>query len=255
MMRAQRVGILYGWMWLKQGLWLFKRNPFLWMFLTSILVVGMVGITMLPVLGQLALSVLFPAFFAGFMLGCHALAEEKPLEPTHLFAGFRLHGTPLISLGVIGTVLKLIIVGLLLLGGGSELLHLIASGQQPPNPEQALEHAFRQAGVTLPIVLILSMVLQTAIPFAVMLIVFRAAPPLPALLAALRAVLLNLLPLLVYGLMILPFAVLASLPYMLGWIVLLPILITSQYAIYRDMFPMPNDIAPPAGQAEPPAAG
>lgn len=241
---ARRVGILYGWMWIKQGWWLFKRNPVLWMFLTSVLVVGMAGIAMLPVLGGLVLSILFPAFFAGLMLGCHALAEEKPLEATHLLSGFQHHGTPLISLGIIGTVLKLIILALLLIGGGKELVHLISSGQQPPKPAQVL-HAFSQAGIMLPIVFVLSMLLQTAIPFAAMLIVFRTMAPLAALLAAVRAVLLNLPPLLLYGLMLLPFAILATLPYMLGWIVLLPIVITSQYAIYRDMFPMPDDVAKP----------
>lgn len=258
MMRARRVGILYGWMWVKQGFWLFKQNAFLWMFLTSLLVVGMAGIGMLPVLGGLVLSVLFPAFFAGLMLGCHALAEEKPLEPRYLLAGFQHHGTPLISLGIIGTVLKLFLVGLLMAGGGTELIHMISSGQQPPQPEQVL-HAFRQAGVWLPIVMVLSMLLQSAIPFAAMLIVFRATPPLSSLLAALRAVVLNLLPLLVFGLLLLPFAILATLPFMLGWIVLLPIVITSQYAIYRDMFPMPGDVAqpppsePPKPDAPPPA--
>jgi uncharacterized membrane protein len=67
-----------------------------------------------------------------------------------------------------------------------------------------------------------------------------------------RATLVNLLPLLVYSLMVLPFALLATLPYMLGWLVLLPVLITVQYAIYRDMFPMPGDRAMPADAAPPP---
>lgn len=256
MIRAQRVGILYGWMWIKQGLWLFKRNPFLWMFLTSLLVVGMAGMAMLPFLGGLVFSILFPAFFAGLMLGCHALAEDKPLELTHLLAGFQSHGTPLISLGIIGTVLKLLIVGLLLMGGGHDLLQIVSSGQQPADPQKVLQ-AFRQAGVMLPITFMLSMVLQTALPFAAMLIVFRQVAPLAALLATLRAVLLNLLPLLVYGLMVLPFAILASLPFMLGWLVLLPIVITTQYAIYRDMFPMPGDhghTAEAEGNQPPPAS-
>jgi len=60
---------------------------------------------------------------------------------------------------------------------------------------------------------------------------------------SLRAFLQNMIPLSVYALLLLPFALLASLPMMLGWLVLLPVIITSLYAIYRDIFPMEEDLA------------
>ncbi len=249
MLRARKVGLAHGWMWFKQGVWLFRRNPFLWMFLTSILVVGMAGIAMLPVVGSLLPNILSPAFLAGIMLGCHALAEEKPLELKHLFAGFQQHGTALLTLGVIGTVGLLLIFGLVEFAGGGPLLALLASGKQPASPEE-LQQAVAQVGMVFPIALVMFLVLQTSVPFAAMLIVFRQAPPLAALGGALRATLLNFLPLLVYSLMLLPLAVLASLPAMLGWLVLLPILLASQYAVYRDMVPMPGDrVAPHEGDA------
>jgi hypothetical protein len=244
MMRAQRVNLLHGWMWFKQGVWLFRRNPFLWMFLTSIFVVGLAGIAMLPVLGPFLLHILFPAFFAGLMIGAHALAEEKPLEIRHLFAGFQQHGTPLITLGIIATVALLLVAGLVEVSGGAELLQLVASGKQPASPEE-LQQALSQAGIMFPVAVLAFIILQTSVPFAAMLVVFRQAPPLAALGAALRATLLNFLPLLIYSLMLAPVAILASVPAMLGWLVLLPILIGSQYAIYRDMFPMPGDAGAP----------
>ncbi len=52
-----------------------------------------------------------------------------------------------------------------------------------------------------------------------------------------RAFWRNLMPLTVYGLLLLPFAILASLPMMLGWLILLPVIIASMYAAYRDLFP------------------
>jgi uncharacterized membrane protein len=67
--------------------------------------------------------------------------------------------------------------------------------------------------------------------------------PLPAMKVSLRAFLRNMIPLTAYGLLLLPFAILASLPMMLGWLVLLPVIITSLYAIYRDLFPMEGDVA------------
>ncbi len=50
--------------------------------------------------------------------------------------------------------------------------------------------------------------------------------------------------------MLLPFAYAASLPMMLGWLVLMPVVITSMYATYRDLFPVQPEAA--AGDATAP---
>jgi uncharacterized membrane protein len=196
---------------------------------------------MFPYVGGMLLAVMFPAFFAGLMLGCHALAEEKQLELKHLFSGFEKHGTPLISLGIISMVIKLLLVNILILAGGETMVDHIMSAMQAENPE-ALLQAFSEAGIMFPIYLLLSAVLQSSVVFAAMLIIFRAVKPVASLIASVRATLVNALPLLVYSLMLFPLAVLATIPMMVGWLVLLPIVITSQYAIYRDMFPMESDI-------------
>jgi hypothetical protein len=251
---AKRAGIAYGWMWFKQGIWLFKRNPFLWMFLTSLLVVGMFALMLFPFIGPFLPGVLFPAFFAGLMLGCHALAEEKPLQPQHLLAGFQSHGARLLSLGALNAVVN-VLVGKLLVeaAGGASFENDLKTVLQAQDPD-AMMQALQQTGIMLPMyaMVLMSVLLQFLVQLAAMLVVFRGAAPLPALLAALRATLLNALPLLVYALMVLPLALLASLPAMLGWLVLLPILLTTQYAIYRDLFPMAGDIKPPPATEAPP---
>ena len=89
-----------------------------------------------------------------------------------------------------------------------------------------------------------------AMQFAPMLVIFGKMAPVPAMKASLRAFLRNMIPLMVYGFLLLPFAILASLPMMLGWLVLLPVIITSLYAIYRDLFPMEGDVAPATGGQE-----
>lgn len=253
MMRAQRVGMLYGWMWLKQGLWLFKRNPFLWMFLTSMLVVGMFASVLFPIVGPILPSVLFPAFFAGLMLGAHALAEEKALEPQHLLEGFKQQGARLLSLGVLNMALNML-VGSVLLGaiGGEKFEEDLKNVLQQTSPESTVD-AINQTGIMLPmeILALVSLALQFIVQIAAMLIVFRHLAPFPALVAAFRAVLRNALPLLVYAVMLIPFALLATLPYMLGWVVLLPIILATQYAIYRDFFPMPRDMQTPSDAAPP----
>jgi uncharacterized membrane protein len=50
----------------------------------------------------------------------------------------------------------------------------------------------------------------------------------------------NMLPITVYSLIGLVFAIIASIPLGLGWLVLFPVLATSVYASYKDIFGDPR---------------
>jgi len=82
-----------------------------------------------------------------------------------------------------------------------------------------------------------------AMQFAPMLVYFRNVPPLQAMRLSLRAFLHNVGPMLVYGLTFMLLAILATLPMMLGWLILLPLVFTSLYASYSDIFPPVNEVA------------
>ena len=110
--------------------------------------------------------------------------------------------------------------------------------------------AFAGAGFSLLIGSLLFSLLVMAMQFAPMLVIFGDMAPLPAMRASLRAFLRNFLPLTVYGLLLLPFAIVATLPMMLGWVLLLPVIITSMYATYADMFPARRESAPVTVEGE-----
>ncbi|PIE39575.1 MAG: hypothetical protein CSA53_00850 [Gammaproteobacteria bacterium] len=60
----------------------------------------------------------------------------------------------------------------------------------------------------------------------------------------------NILPMMVYGLLFILFAVLASIPLGLGWLVLIPMSVMSTYVAYRDIFlvnPEPEAVASSTG--------
>ena len=220
------------------------------MVLTTIGVIGTIGIAAIPVVGDPLATLLFPVLLAGYMTGCHALAQGEELELAHLFAGFRQYAQQLVTLGGINLVGQLLILGVMMLTGGATLVGILMSGKQVDDPA-ILMQAIAGAGFALLLGMALFSVLMMAMQFAPMLVIFRKAPPVPAMRASLRAFLRNIIPLTVYGVMLLPFAVLASLPMMLGWLVLLPIVIASMYAIYRDLFPMPPEAAAAGGEAAP----
>ena len=251
-MEARKVNAINGWQWIKQGYWLFRKNPLLWMALTAIGVIGMLGIAIIPVVGDPLATLLFPVLLAGYMFGCHALAQGEELELSHLFAGFRQHAQQLVTLGGINLVGQLLILGVMMLTGGATLVGILMDGK-PVNDPAILMQAMAGAGFALLLGITLFSILMMAMQFAPMLVIFGKMQPVPAMKISLRAFFRNVIPLTVYGVMLLPFVILATLPMMLGWPVLLPIVIASLYATYRDLFPMqPEASAATGGEAAAP---
>ena len=246
-MEARKVHAMHGWMWIKHGFWLFKKNPLLWMTLTSIGVVGIFGISTIPLVGDPLSTLLFPGLLSGFMFGCHALAQGEELELAHLFSGFQQHAQKLVTLGGINLVAQLLILGIMMLTGGATLVSLMMDSKAGAEDPAVLIQAMTGASLAILIVATLFSILLMAMQFAPMLVIFGKMAPLPAMKVSLRAFMRNVIPLTVYGLLLLPFAILASLPMMLGWLAFLPVIITSLYAIYRDLFPMEGDAATETG--------
>jgi len=242
-MEARKVNAANGWIWIKNGYWLFKKSPVLWVVLTAIGVTALLGIASIPVVGDPLATLLFPVVLAGFMFGCHALAKGEELELAHLFAGFQQHAQKLVTLGGVNLVGQLLILGVMMLTGGATLVSILMSGK-PPDDQEVLMQAIAGAGFALLLGMTLFSVLMMAMQFAPMLVIFGGMQPIPALKASLRAFLRNMIPLTIYALALLPFAIMATLPMMLGWLVLLPIIFTSMYAIYRDLFPTQEETAP-----------
>ena len=236
-MEARKVPAANAWLWIKQGYWLFKKSPVLWVVLTAIGIAGLIGLAMIPVVGDPLATLLFPVLMAGFMAGCRALEMEEELELAHLFAGFRLRTQQLVTLGGINLVCQLLIFGVMMMTGGSALVAILMSGAQVEDPA-VLTQAIAGAGMSLLLGMTLFFVLLMAMQFAPMLVLFDQVAPVAALKISLQAFLRNAMPLTAYGLLLLPFAVLASMPMMLGWLILMPVLITSVYAAYRDFFPI-----------------
>jgi uncharacterized membrane protein len=78
--------------------------------------------------------------------------------------------------------------------------------------------------------------LMMALWFAPALVVFHERGPVEAMKESFVGCLKNIVPFLVYGLVGLVFAILASIPVGLGWLLLGPVLIASLYASYRDIY-------------------
>lgn len=236
LMETRKVNAGNGWLWIKQGYWLFKKSPVLWVVLTVVGVMGLLSLSTVPVIGEPLATLLFPVLLAGFMLGCRALELGEELELAHLFAGFQHNAPALVTLGGINLVSQYLILGVMKLTGGEALVNIMTSGKPVEDPA-ILMQAVDGAGFSILLGTILFGVLLMAMQLAPMLVIFGKAAPVPALKASLQAFLRNMIPMTAYGVMMMLLALLASMPMMLGWAILLPVMITSIYAIYRDLFP------------------
>jgi uncharacterized membrane protein len=112
-----------------------------------------------------------------------------------------------------------------------------------------LENALTAGSVALSLLLTLLIFFALLIPlmmaywFAPPLVVFHKLEPLQAMKMSFMGCLKNFVPFLVYGLLGLILAIAASIPLMLGWLVVWPMFIGSLYASYRDIYV--GDSGPP----------
>lgn len=244
-MEPQRLQAMQGWQWIKQGYVLFMKAPLLWVVVVLICFIAVIGLSAVPVVGEPLASLLLPVVLVGLMAGCQALERGDELELAHLFSGFQQRTTQLITLGGIALVGQFLIFGVMMMVGGTTLVSILMSGQPVEDPE-IIRQAVTGAGMAILLGLSLFSVLLMAMQFAPMLVYFNSIAPLDAMKLSIRAFLANIGPMLVYGTTFMFLAILASIPMMLGWLILLPITFTSIYACYRSIFPAAKETQPSA---------
>jgi len=218
-----------GWQWIVDGFKLFKLNPGVWILNLIILLAISFALAFMPIIGPLAANLLYPVFVGGLMLGCQALSRDQPLEVAHLFAGFREKTGSLIMVAVlylVGAVAIGIVVGV---GFGFSMLGVMfGGGGKSVNLAAIL--------VMLLVMMALFIPLLMAVWFAPALVVFHDLQPLEAMKQSFSGCLKNIVPFLVYGIIGFVLGILATIPFLLGWLVWGPTIVGSVYAGYRDIF-------------------
>lgn len=214
--------------WLMRGWELFKQAPGVWIGIGLIYLIITVVLSVIPLIGPLALSLLVPVFVGGIMLGCKALENGEELGIGHLFAGFSNNTGNLIMIGVINLVGVIAIMIVFAIGGAIVGIGAAAMG--------AGKFALIPIMLMGLVAMLLFIPIAMAIWFAPALVVFHEVAPFEAMKASFFTCLKNFMPFLLYGLVVFVFAIISTIPLMLGWLVLMPVMMASAYAGYRDMF-------------------
>jgi uncharacterized membrane protein len=233
-MEARAVTVADGIGWFSCGWRIFMRNPGLWIVLGLIFLAIVVVLSLVPFLGGLALALLAPVLTAGLLHAAREADAGRALDVMHVFQGFREKDkvTPLLSLGGI-SVGAAVVTGIILFAliGGSMMA--VSHGDSWPAHAPAIGLGAALGGL---LILTIQVAVAMALLYATPLVMFRAAALGDALRSSFRACLRNWLPLTVFGILYLVLAILASMPFMLGWILLLPVSAGMLYCSYRDFY-------------------
>ena len=227
---GQGVAAGRGWDWIASGWDLFKRQAGMWIALVLVAFVIFLVLAFIPFIGSVASVILTPVFGAGIVLGCRAIEEGRALEIGHLFAGFREKLSPLATVGAIYLGATIVIVGVMVLIAGVGIFSMAAAGSDV-SPAALLT---AMLGVLVALALLVPVMM--AIWFAPALVVFHDKGAVDAMKESFTGCLRNIVPFLVYGVVMLVLGLLAAIPLGLGWLVLGPVLAASLYTSYKDIY-------------------
>ncbi len=232
------VAIGRGWGWIQDAWELFKGQPGAWIGALLLFYLIVILLSLVPLFGSLATTILGPMLTAGLMMGAHAQYRGEDFRVSHLFAGASQKPGPLALVGLVYLLFALgigLIIGIMFAAMVASTGIAMNGVDLDPGQMDSM-----QMGPTLllPILLalLLGIPLVMAMFFAPSLVALDDVPVFQAFRLSLIACLKNILPFLVFGLIAMLMFLLGSLPLLLGLLLVMPVLTIAVYTAYRDIF-------------------
>ncbi|MGQ0656515.1 MAG: BPSS1780 family membrane protein [Chromatiales bacterium] len=232
-MNIKKVEADAGLSWLGEGWRLFKLNPGMWIALILIYFVVIVVLSFIPFIGALILALITPALATGLVHAARELDQGRDLAIEQLFAGLTdaQKRVPLLTLGAIyiGVAIVMVLI-IFLLGGGAMMGGMMMGGAEPAAGAAA---AAGGAGLIAIIAILIGIMIAMAFVYAGPLVMFQGVAPVDSIKASFNACAQNIVAFIVFGVILAVLAVIASLPLLLGWLVLGPVATGAIYASYK----------------------
>lgn len=224
--------------WIAEGWQLFAAAPAMWVVALLITIGVQILLGFIPVLGSLASLLLGPAFAVGVMAFAHGISFGGKADLGLLFAGFKDRLSALVVLALLYFVAMLAIMAI----GGVLFFVLIGSAAfaHTGTPDQMMSAilavGFFKFLLFVILVLALFALLLSAYLYAPALVFFANQSAKEAMSESFMACWRNWLPLLVMGLIAIAMVIVGALPFGLGLLLVLPVLMAANYASFKDMF-------------------
>jgi len=242
----RKVSAGQGWQWYVEGWRLFLTRPGTLYLVLILFLLVQLAITIVPLVGSIVATLIAPAMIGGVYLvldrirqirsdmRVDALAREQSISAGLLFEGLKhpSRRKPFLVLGVLSLLFNLLLASV-----------LISAISMPMDPEaienqEQLVQALMAAPMGIWLLLIgLWAAYMMAMTFAIPLVALREASATEAIKASIGAILGNIMPFLLYGLIGFGLMMVAMIPMGLGFIILIPVLFASVFSAFIDLFP------------------
>ena len=220
--------------WLVEAFGLFRRYPLAWIGLCAGWLIITLGLLLVPLLGGVIANFLQPVFFASFAITALRQSAGEPVVMGDLFLGFRRNVRALINLGAVLLILEIAIVVLMAMVG----LPVSGSGDKAPTVAEYLEMLKGKEWI-LVLGFALTVLVKGALWFAAPLIALHDMPMTHAMRWSMYAALANFGTMVVYGIALVALFFVAVIPWALGLLVAIPLMVISTYIGYREVFEAP----------------
>ncbi|HYC38725.1 MAG TPA: BPSS1780 family membrane protein [Usitatibacter sp.] len=231
-MKVTEVAAGRGAAWLGESFALFRRKPMAWIGLTAGWIVITFGLIIVPLVGGVVANFLQPVFFASFAIAAYRQTRGEPVVMGDLFAGFKRNLRALINLGALLLIAEIAIFALMALLG---LPTAAGDGSATFTVSEYVE-VLRGKEWILAVGFLLTVIVKGALWFAPPLIAFHGMTTGHAIRWSIYAALANLGAMMVYGAALLLIFFAGLLPWALGLLVVIPMMVISTFIGYRDVF-------------------
>lgn len=228
----RRVPIKNGVQWISDGFTHFSQDAGSWILICIVGFAIMMALNFIPLINILA-GFTSAIWTGGLMLGCRAQDKGEGININYLFAGFSTKPWQLLLITAISIVLTVAILMVI----GIALVSFYGMGYVFNDPQQLLStESWTPLLLALLIFFALTLPVFAMVWFAPALVILEDVPVFTAFGLSFKACLINFLPMLPYGLILMVLFILGSLPLFLGLLVVMPVFYGSIYRSYQDIF-------------------
>lgn len=217
-----------GMAWVGASWRIFKERPLLWIgvFFVYMLIVG--GVSVIPGIGAFASGILGVMFMAGFAYMAYGIDMGEDVSFGDMFAGIQQAPKPLFMLWLVEFLVMLVMMIPMFI-----MMYLTMGGISPESLEQG---TFSPMMMLMMLVMMFFMIPVTmAMIFSPILVFFHELSPTEAMKLSFKACLRNILPMLVFGIVMAVLGFIAMIPLGLGLLVVVPMGLVSTYVMYKDI--------------------
>ena len=214
-----------------------KARPGMWAAALILLFVAYIVISMVPLV-NFFVQLLVPFAYAGIALAADQQRRTGTFEISALVGGFQKNPVSLLAVGGVVILAAIVFAIILALSIGMEVFGMMAKGGKITDPSLIFSSKFWVA-MCLGIALMLPVGFATYM--APQLIVLHDQPALTAMKMSLVGCLKNILPGIVFLLSSMLLLIVSMIPFFLGLLISIPIMVITNYTVYRDIFVEEND--------------